>query len=79
MNFNKICVIGLGYIGLPTASMFATHGIQVVGVDINQDILATLNNGGLHIHEPGLHALVSQAFILVIYVFKKLQNPQMPF
>ena len=62
MNFNKICVIGLGYIGLPTASMFAIHGVHVVGVDINQDILATLNNGGLHIHEPGLHALVSHAF-----------------
>ncbi|MGZ9221934.1 MAG: hypothetical protein ACXW4Q_07480, partial [Anaerolineales bacterium] len=35
MNFQKICVLGLGYIGLPTASTFATHGLKVVGVDIN--------------------------------------------
>ena len=42
---HKICVLGLGYIGLPTASMFATHGFQVVGVDINEWVVETLNNG----------------------------------
>ena len=54
----KICVVGLGYIGLPTASMFAASGIQVVGVDINDQIIATLKNGGIHISEPGLEELV---------------------
>jgi len=38
MIFRKICVLGLGYIGLPTASTFATHGIQVVGVDVNLSV-----------------------------------------
>ena len=61
MNFQKICVLGLGYIGLPTASTFATHGIQVVGVDVNQHVLETLKNGGVHIHEPGLRTLVEAA------------------
>ena len=61
MNFQKICVLGLGYIGLPTASTFATHGIQVIGVDVNQRVLKTLQNGGIHIHEPGLRTLVEAA------------------
>jgi len=54
VNFKKICVLGLGYIGLPTASTFATHGLQVVGVDVNPSVLATLRKGEIHIHEPGL-------------------------
>ena len=54
MKFQKICVIGLGYIGLPTASTFAAHGINVLGVDISQQIIDTLNRGEIHIHEPGL-------------------------
>lgn len=61
MEFSKICVLGLGYIGLPTASTFATHGLQVVGVDINTKVLETLRNGELHIHEPGLRTLVNAA------------------
>lgn len=61
MNFQKICVLGLGYIGLPTASTFATHGIEVVGVDVNPHVLETLQNGGLHIHEPGLRTVVEAA------------------
>jgi len=61
LNFNKICVIGLGYIGLPTASTFATHGIKVVGVDVNQRVVKTLQNGEIHIHEPGLRTLVQAA------------------
>ena len=61
MNFQKICVLGLGYIGLPTASTFATHGIEVIGVDVNERIINTLQNGGLHIHEPGLRTLVEAA------------------
>ena len=54
MNFQKIVVLGLGYIGLPTASTFAAHGISVVGVDINSQVLATLRRGEIHIQEPGL-------------------------
>ena len=61
MNFTKICVIGLGYIGLPTASTFATNGIKVIGVDVNQRVVETLQNGEVHIHEPGLRTLVQAA------------------
>jgi UDP-N-acetyl-D-mannosaminuronic acid dehydrogenase len=61
VNFNKICVLGLGYIGLPTACTFATHGIAVVGVDVNEDVLATLRRGELHIQEPGLRIAVETA------------------
>ena len=50
MKFNKICVIGLGYIGLPTASTFANNGVHVVGVDNNPHIVETLRKGELHIH-----------------------------
>lgn len=62
MRFQKICVLGLGYIGLPTASTFANHGIKVVGVDVNHHIIEGLQNGKLHIiYEPGLHTLVQSA------------------
>lgn len=57
----KICILGQGYIGLPTALMFATHGLKVVGVDINKEIIHTLSNGGLHIEEPGLKEYFAQA------------------
>jgi UDP-N-acetyl-D-mannosaminuronic acid dehydrogenase len=57
----KICVLGLGYIGLPTASMFASCGLQVVGVDVNAAVVSTLNHGGMHIEEPGLRELVRDA------------------
>ena len=62
MEFKKICVLGLGYIGLPTASTFATHGVKVVGVDVNQHVVEVLRNGEIHIHEPGLRTLVQAAF-----------------
>lgn len=60
MKFEKICVMGLGYIGLPTASTFAQQGLKVIGVDINTQIIDILSNGGLHIHEPGLAELLQQ-------------------
>ncbi|HET7580159.1 MAG TPA: nucleotide sugar dehydrogenase [Bacillales bacterium] len=50
----KITVIGLGYIGLPTAVMFASHGFRVHGVDINEETVASLRNREIHIEEPGL-------------------------
>jgi UDP-N-acetyl-D-mannosaminuronic acid dehydrogenase len=52
----------MGYIGLPTASTLATHGLEVVGVEINQQILDLLQDGEIHIHEPGLRTLVKAAF-----------------
>jgi UDP-N-acetyl-D-mannosaminuronic acid dehydrogenase len=61
VEFKKICVFGLGYIGLPTASTFANHGLRVIGVDVNPEVVTTLRNGGLHIHEPGLRTLVQAA------------------
>lgn len=61
MNFRKLCVLGLGYIGLPTASTFAVNGLQVLGVDINTDVVETLQRGNIHIHEPGLRDLVTHA------------------
>ena len=61
MNFRKLCVLGLGYIGLPTASTFAVNGLQVLGVDINTEVVQTLQNGNIHIHEPGLRDLVTHA------------------
>lgn len=54
----KICVVGLGYIGLPTAAMFAKSGYQVVGVDINEKAVNLLNQGQIHIEEIGLGELV---------------------
>lgn len=61
MEFNSICMIGLGYIGLPTAAVFAEYGIKVKGVDINQHAVDTINQGKIHIEEHGLEALVRKA------------------
>lgn len=61
VNFQKICVLGLGYIGLPTASTFAAHGLKVIGVDTNPHVIETLQNGKIHIHEPGLRTVVESA------------------
>ena len=61
MEFDSLCVIGMGYIGLPTASIFASSGIHVVGMDINADIINGLKAGKLHIFEPGLRGLVLDA------------------
>ncbi len=61
MPFQTLCVLGLGYIGLPTASTFATHGLKVTGVDTNAEIVQGLNNGLVHLFEPGLRTLVQAA------------------
>src|SRR5690625_124741 len=50
----KLCNIGLGYIGLPTSIMFASYGVEVVGVDVKEEAVKKLNNGHIHIEEPGL-------------------------
>ena len=58
MEFNKISVIGLGYIGLPTAAVIASRGIEVVGVDVSQHAVDTINQGNIHIVEPDLDIVV---------------------
>ena len=66
-SFNTISVIGLGYIGLPTAAMFASRRKKVVGVDINQHAVDTINRGQIPIVEPELdmivHSVVSEGFL----------------
>ncbi|MEH0714120.1 UDP-N-acetyl-D-mannosamine dehydrogenase [Vibrio owensii] len=61
MSFETISVIGLGYIGLPTAAMFASRKKKVIGVDVNQHAVETINRGEIHIVEPDLDMLVSAA------------------
>jgi len=57
----KICVIGLGYIGLPTASLLGTKGFSVHGVDVSRHIVDTINEGKIHIVEPDLDIMVKSA------------------
>ncbi|HGF4959336.1 TPA: UDP-N-acetyl-D-mannosamine dehydrogenase [Vibrio parahaemolyticus] len=61
MSFETISVIGLGYIGLPTAAMFASRKKKVIGVDVNQHAVDTINQGKIHIVEPDLDMIVSAA------------------
>lgn len=67
LSFKRISVIGLGYIGLPTAAMFASRKIEVVGVDVNQRAVDTINRGAIHISEPDLdivvHAVVKEGYL----------------
>jgi UDP-N-acetyl-D-mannosaminuronic acid dehydrogenase len=58
----KISVLGMGYIGLPTACMLANSGYEVLGVDIDEEIINKLNSGKLHIEEPELEKIFSSAF-----------------
>ena len=57
----NVCVIGLGYIGLPTAAVLASKRVKVVGVDVNQLIVNSINKGEIHISEPELDILVREA------------------
>lgn len=56
-----ICIIGLGYIGLPTASLLAVNGYDVNGMDVREDVVRALNSGEILIHEPGLARVVEEA------------------
>lgn len=60
-EYQTICVMGLGYIGLPTASLLATKGFTVTGVDVSQKVVDTINQGEIHIVEPDLDILVKSA------------------
>ena len=59
-EFQKVAVIGLGYIGLPTAALIASRGMRVVGVDTKEDVVRTVGSGSIHISEPDLDGLVSK-------------------
>ena len=64
---NTICIVGLGYIGLPTAAVFASRRVKVIGLDVNQSAVDTINRGQIHIVEPDLdmvvHAAVSEGYL----------------
>jgi UDP-N-acetyl-D-mannosaminuronic acid dehydrogenase len=62
-HFHRISVIGLGYIGLPTATLFANAGIDVVGVDVSPSIIATVNSGHPHFGEPNLDILLTKVVL----------------
>lgn len=61
MDFGKLNIVGLGYIGLPTSLMFASHGIETVGCDLNSELVATLNKNELTFEEHGLRELFDKA------------------
>ena len=58
MTFKRVSVIGLGYIGLPTAAILASRGMNVIGVEVNQETVDTINAGKIHIVEPDLDIIV---------------------
>jgi UDP-N-acetyl-D-mannosaminuronic acid dehydrogenase len=70
----KLCTIGLGYIGLPTSIMFAKHGVEVVGVDIKQSVIDSLNSGLIHIEEPGLQEALEE--VIASKKFKASMEPE---
>ena len=70
----RACFMGLGYIGLPTAIIAAKHGVDVVGVDINKNVVETTNKGVLHIIEPGMEQLLQD--VIASGNFKAYTEPQ---
>lgn len=58
---HDVCVLGLGYVGLPTAAVLATRGQKIAGVDTRNEVVSTINSGKIHIVEPELDALVRAA------------------
>lgn len=70
----KLCTIGLGYIGLPTSIMFAKYGVDVVGVDIKQSVIDSLNSGKIHIEEPGLQEALEE--VIASKKFKASMEPE---
>ena len=57
----KVCIMGQGYIGLPTAALFSRSHCEVVGVDINEEIIGNLNKGIIHIEEPGIADIIKKS------------------
>ena len=73
MAFRTISVIGLGYIGLPTAAIFAASGKNVIGVDVDHKVIDIINRGEIHIAEPGLNVIVKE--VVDCGKFKALETP----
>ncbi len=75
--FHTISVIGLGYIGLPTAAMFASRKIRVVGVDVNLQVVESINRGEIHFKEPDLdiavHAAVTEGYLRATTIVEPAQ------
>ena len=67
MLIMKICIMGQGYIGLPTAALFTRNHCEVVGVDINEKIVENLNKGIIHIEEPGISDIIKNAVNNKVY------------
>ena len=63
----KVCIMGQGYIGLPTAALFTRHHCEVVGVDVNEKIVNNLNKGIIHIEEPGIADIIKNAVKNKVY------------
>ena len=66
----EVLTIGLGYIGLPTSALIASHGTNVLGVDINQHVVDTINEGKIHIVEPDLdkmNDIITQGYTFIAY------------
>ena len=61
VNIMKVCIMGQGYIGLPTAALFSRSHCEVVGVDINEEIIGNLNKGIIHIEEPGIADIIKKS------------------
>ena len=75
MNKKTVCVIGLGYIGLPTAALIANKGYLVFGIDIDEDIVSKINKGEIHIIEDGLKAYTKSAVLSgKLKAFNKIQQ-----
>ncbi len=70
----SVCVVGLGYIGLPTASILASKGYQVAGVDVREEVVETINRGEIHIEEPDLDVLVKA--VVANNRLKAIREPQ---
>ena len=73
MKFKNISVIGLGYIGLPTAALISSKGIKVFGTDIDEKAVEIINSGNIHIVEPGLKSYVEKAVDQDLLVASKNQ------
>ena len=75
----EVVTIGLGYIGLPTSALIASHGTNVLGVDINQSVVDTINQGKIHIVEPDLEEIVSKAVSKGFFIASTKKNNLTPF
>ena len=74
MPFERISVVGLRYIGLPTAAVIASRGIHVIGVDVNSDAVETINGGKVPFVEPELDIVVQ--CVVTAGSLKAVTSPQ---